>query len=66
MKLPKEIIQAFGLIEESDSNDEFLAEEGIWTQGEGEEDIWRELMFRGGESLGFKCASFLPIHLGAI
>ena len=29
MKLPKEIIQAFGLIEESDSNDEFLAEEGI-------------------------------------
>jgi hypothetical protein len=28
MKVPKEIIQVFGLIEESDSNDECLAEEG--------------------------------------
>ena len=29
MNLPKEIIQVFGLIEESDNNEEFLAEEGI-------------------------------------
>ena len=29
MNLPKEIIQAVGLIEERDNNDEFLAEEGI-------------------------------------
>jgi hypothetical protein len=29
LNLPNEIIQAFGLIEESDSNEEFLAEEGI-------------------------------------
>ena len=43
MNLPKEIIQVFGLIEDSDNNEEFLAEEGIWTQGEAEEDILREL-----------------------
>jgi hypothetical protein len=29
LSLPKDIIQAFGLIEESDNRDEFLAEEGI-------------------------------------
>ena len=52
MDLLKEVIQAFGLIEERDSNDEFLAEEGIWTQGEGE-DILREMMMsRGGERVG--------------
>ena len=52
MDLPKEINQAFGLIEESDNSDEFLAEEGIWTQGEGEEDILRETMIWGGEKHG--------------
>ena len=49
--LPKEIIQAFGLIEERDNKEEFLAEEGIWTQGEGEEDILREMMSRRGEKV---------------
>lgn len=45
-----------------DNNDELLAEEGVWTQSEGEEDILnlRELKFRrlGGEKIGPYMPSF--------